>query len=328
MKFDKANSNTITKPVIRTFDSSNVPANECLAYSNKAICSFLSPTETSSIGKNKKSRFDAYLKNISFGVIELNHYRTSPVRDVRSKTMLSSHPNSDYFLLRTLSGEGFLTQAGKELELKAGELALYDSAKEFTWQWDSDAEMQIARIPRSTFLRKLPDAGYMLASRISACSPFAMMLNNTFESALAVDSYNADFDVRRYGQSLIDMIATCIDLSLNARQSSKSDDALARAKKIINDNIGNSDFNLSYLARQMNASPSTVSRIFLAEGTTPIRWLWAKRLEAAYDLATLGSVRSVSQIALDCGFTDFAHFSRSFKSYFNVSPSELLLSKK
>ena len=54
--------------------------------------------------------------------------------------------------------------------------------------------------------------------------------------------------------------------------------------------------------------------------TTPAKWLKSKRLDYAHKLLT-NTNRKASEIYLECGFEDLAHFSKSFKSQFQINPS-------
>lgn len=56
--------------------------------------------------------------------------------------------------------------------------------------------------------------------------------------------------------------------------------------------------------------------------TTPAKWLKKKRLEYAYKLLSTTN-RKASEIYLECGFEDLAHFSKSFKNEFQVNPSQI-----
>lgn len=56
--------------------------------------------------------------------------------------------------------------------------------------------------------------------------------------------------------------------------------------------------------------------------TPPARWLKNKRLEYAYKLLT-STNRKASEIYLECGFEDLAHFSKSFKSKYQINPSQI-----
>lgn len=80
---------------------------------------------------------------------------------------------------------------------------------------------------------------------------------------------------------------------------------------------------LEQLAQASGRSLSTFRRDFIQEfGTTPSRWLIARRLEEAYRLITSG--KRPGEILIDLGFESFSHFTRCFKQRFGLLPSQLL----
>ncbi|MCB0639774.1 MAG: helix-turn-helix transcriptional regulator [Lewinella sp.] len=86
----------------------------------------------------------------------------------------------------------------------------------------------------------------------------------------------------------------------------------------------NYPFNISLdrLARMSGRSLSTFHREFKTTfGDSPHRWIMNKRLKKARELLLLTSLRP-SDIYLDLGFEDLAHFSRSFKKAFGKSPTD------
>jgi len=72
-----------------------------------------------------------------------------------------------------------------------------------------------------------------------------------------------------------------------------------------------------------NRSVSTFKREFVRTfGTTPHKWIIAKRLELAQKLLKNG-VRKPSEVYLEVGFEDLSHFSKAFKKYFGILPSTI-----
>ena len=64
-------------------------------------------------------------------------------------------------------------------------------------------------------------------------------------------------------------------------------------------------------------------RIFYAHvGETPMQFLTRLRLEKAVQLLVGNSDRTVTEVALDVGYSDMAAFSRAFRKNFGLSPSE------
>jgi AraC-like DNA-binding protein len=48
------------------------------------------------------------------------------------------------------------------------------------------------------------------------------------------------------------------------------------------------------------------------------------RLQASREAIEKGNVRSVSQAALEYGFSDFSHFSHAFRKAFGIAPHRLM----
>ena len=80
---------------------------------------------------------------------------------------------------------------------------------------------------------------------------------------------------------------------------------------------------LSELAKLSGRSLSTFNRDFKKIfNTSPHKWLLKNRLEKAKELL-ISTQNTASDIYLDLGFKDLAHFSRVFKKEFGVPPSEI-----
>lgn len=85
-------------------------------------------------------------------------------------------------------------------------------------------------------------------------------------------------------------------------------------------------FNGAKLASRINLSESRMQHLFKQQMGIPIRrYLLWMRLRQVVQLATTGE--SLTQAAHSAGFSDSAHFSRTFKSMFGIVASSLFSSK-
>lgn len=81
--------------------------------------------------------------------------------------------------------------------------------------------------------------------------------------------------------------------------------------------------NLNQLAELADLSPFHFHRIFQAMvGETPNDFVKRLRLERAMYLMSYGKRKSLTEVAIDCGFSSSSDFTRSFKLRYGVAPSK------
>ena len=80
---------------------------------------------------------------------------------------------------------------------------------------------------------------------------------------------------------------------------------------------------LEVFAKMTGRSLSTFTREFkIVFGTTPHKWILKKRLQAAYKILSETS-KKISDVYIETGFEDMAHFSKAFKKEFGLNPSDI-----
>lgn len=102
---------------------------------------------------------------------------------------------------------------------------------------------------------------------------------------------------------------------------------LSRAKDLLAANI-TGEVSLSDIARQCGLSISYFSRAFkVSTGRSPYKWMMDHKIEIATDLLKNSSL-SIGEIAARCGFSDQAHFTRTFKTLKGGTPLSWRKSKQ
>lgn len=92
-----------------------------------------------------------------------------------------------------------------------------------------------------------------------------------------------------------------------------------RARELIDDNLSG-DLSITWLAGQCGLSVSYFARAFKESvGVPPYQWMIERRVQRAKELMHERS-RSLSDVALSCGFADQSHFSRAFSRVTGVPP--------
>lgn len=109
-----------------------------------------------------------------------------------------------------------------------------------------------------------------------------------------------------------------------ARQGAYRTMLAARMRDFVEQHLHRADLDSATIADAFQVSARSVRDVFAANGTTPGRYMLARRLERARTLLLNPAQhqRAIGEIAYAAGFADQAHFSRSFRAAFEQSPSE------
>jgi signal transduction histidine kinase/CheY-like chemotaxis protein/AraC-like DNA-binding protein len=98
---------------------------------------------------------------------------------------------------------------------------------------------------------------------------------------------------------------------------------LQKIVKLIQENIGDSNFGSEDLAKKLLVSESQIYRKIKAiTGKSTAVYIRSIRLQYAKDLL-INTDKTVSEVAYDVGFNDPSYFSRVFKDEFGYSPSDI-----
>lgn len=94
-------------------------------------------------------------------------------------------------------------------------------------------------------------------------------------------------------------------------------------KNTLYDNISNSDFDISEEVNKIGFNTDYFRRCFKEDfGKTPLEYLTELRLSLAKKLLLQMSFQGVENVAVQCGYKDIYYFSKAFKKYVGISPSE------
>lgn len=317
---------TITNRSLTAVDTSAFNKNERFPIWREVVSTMLSPSENSLVSSAED--FFARFIRVPLGTIEISMLESAPIRSVRTSNLLRTKPDDDFFVSYMVSGYGELTQGGRHAVQRPGDVLIYDSARTFHWDLRENYSMLFARISRRLLTARLPDAEQLTARTLQKGEPFASLIGSTMTEIIKMHNVTGIDAAPRLSKSLIDVLASSLEFGLtSAEPVSRQKDLLARAKQMLMDNLENPDFDFQSLAKALSVAPRTLCRVFAADGTTAMKWLWQQRLQFALKLLTQGQVKSVSQVVMLSGFNDFSHFGRAFKAAFGVLPSEILRQK-
>jgi AraC-like DNA-binding protein len=100
---------------------------------------------------------------------------------------------------------------------------------------------------------------------------------------------------------------------------------LASAIHYITSHCSNTDLSVAKVARTLHISPRYLQRLLQSSGKSFTERVTELRLEKAFMLLSspCGEKVRISEIALQCGFSDISYFNRVFRRRFEEAPSDV-----
>lgn len=232
----------------------------------------------------------------------------------------------DHFMLYLiLSGRVDLEQDRRRTSASAGDMFIYDQATPFSLEFHS-SRVVIVNVPRPLLVSRIPKVRRFTAHRIAGSSKMGALVGSLVQHMSTFDVMTQTKVADRLSLSAMDILATALDLEVvgNENLQRERHRLLPQVKNYILAHLHETDLDLESIARAQSIAPRTLNRVFAAEGTTPIRWLWQQRLASSYKALSEKQVATVTDAALGSGFSDMSHFSRAFKREFGRLPHAIL----
>ncbi len=259
------------------------------------------------------------------GLLKLSSIRSNALEIARMPDAPVSAQQDAYFAVILLSGQYRLEQAGCQATLNPGDMALYDATRPHRIECPGRFSKLILSIPRRALHERLSGVERCIARPLSGQTGMGAVATTFVRSALSQLSCVEVADRPRLAELSLDLIAAalrpiCPRESLSARSRT-----LQRVKHIIESRLRDPHLSPAMISRTAKVSVRYISRMFEADQTSLMRYVWERRLQRArQDLADRSRTgERISRIAYRWGFSDHAHFSRMFKKRFGTPPSQV-----
>ncbi|MEU1973439.1 helix-turn-helix domain-containing protein [Microbacterium sp. NPDC019599] len=224
-------------------------------------------------------------------------------------------------------GTGFIVQDGREISLRAGDMAIYDTDRPYSLLFDDTMRMSVVMFPKVMLDIPAETLGRLTATRLDGTGGVGAMIGPYVASlargAAELDSHLA----RRMFRTAVDMVGTLLEANLGPEATSTDAHGtlLRRVLDYIDEHLHDSELSPGEIAAAHFISVRHLHAVFNEQGTTVSTVIRTRRLERCYDALVdpQQAHRSITTIALANGFVDSAHFSRTFRAHFGVPPSSV-----
>jgi AraC-like DNA-binding protein len=266
--------------------------------------------------------YRARFRQQAIGQAQIVHCACDPCEGRRGKAEIAQLQQPLFGILYILKGREKLTQGGREIMLEQGSFTLWDSTRPIAFGLPQDLEKITLLLPQELVAERLPQAEDLVLRPVSGRrGPGALFA--THLRALAREGACLPMSgTAPILRATLDLLATSLSAVEDAADGGYHRAMRRRVQEFILQNLADPSLGPDNIARAAGISERQLHRLFQSAGHTVERWIWQQRLQRCReDLLTQPRAR-ISEIAFAHGFSDAAHFSRTFRDMFGVSPRE------
>lgn len=303
----------------------SIKPGECFDYWRMVTCDTYVRVDCEPL-ESVHAGFTAQVEEQCLGAIKVSRHSLSvPMRYTRTHQDFELDNRSDYQFVLICSGKAIVHQNGRETLVKAGNMVLYEASTPFTLEYVTAHESITFKIPQSAIQSSIKHPSSLTARAVNGGQGMGLLAASAMKDIRNVGDF-CQAKEHRASSAVLELIAATIDVELQPppEMSIRHELLLGSIKRYLMENLEDTHITIEKIASRHNLTPRTVNRLFAQTGTTAIRWLWHQRLIASHRALSSGKASLVSEVALSYGFSDFSHFSRTFKKTFGICPNTLL----
>ncbi len=259
------------------------------------------------------------------GATVVSRVEAGPHTVHRSKAMIAASERGCYKLGLQLEGDAILSQDGRQVVLRPGDFALYDTDKPYSIDFTTPTDMAVFMIPRERLrlsraaMETMPARGVRRDDDLGTL--IGPLLTRLIRQAFCDEGSSSALPM---ADAVVDLLSALLNDQFGERERRGVDALLLEAKSFIDQNLSDPALCPDAVAAAVHVSTRYLQKIFSADGHSVAKWIRQRRLEECRrDLISDRDVTSVGAVGARWGLPDSAHFSRVFKGHFGVSPSEL-----
>lgn len=324
-QISSANRTTALSPQRLRISTDAVQEGDRLGYWLDTICELYAQLECE---RPESADVFGEIDFTRLGALDLTNLRSNVCLLERTPRQIQKGGEDFCMVQVQRSGRAMVSQDGREALLVPGDFVLYDASRPYQLRFDTSGhQVVVLRMPRTSLQLHVGNLEQLTATTVAGSCAAGHLLLTMIESLQRDIEQLHPSSVMGVSEGITSIIAAGLRSlpSANTRKASNlSSFHLARVKAYVNENLRDPSLSIASIAVAMRMSPDHLSRLFRNEPMPLSRMIWQQRLTACRRELTDPSMghRSVSDIAFSWGFNEAAHFSRSFREQFGMSPRE------
>lgn len=280
-----------------------------------------------------RALFIGEVSNFHRGGLALANLRTNAGSIKRHSPSADHDDDQDCLLVSQRSGYCRITQNGRSIQLAPGELLLMDSVGALEITPFGLIEHAVLSLSRQDVSRQLGGETKTFG-KVSSSKACGRMLHVLMDQLCkdTPDGEGAAGEGEALQSAFVSLLGSALEQGSDGRDEGvalQGSHLRSYVQKVIDESLTQPGLSPVGLANRLNISVRHLYRLFEEQDDSVCRYIQRARLKRSADDLTNPFLRdeSITSIAYKWGFTDSAHFSRSFKKQFELSPKEFRSSR-
>jgi AraC-like DNA-binding protein len=269
-------------------------------------------------------------RELPLGRLELFDIIIDPIAIYRRTEDIDKDSNDDFLLATQLEGTVVVKEGNVEFTQHPGSLALMSAGEPYTVIHTQKSHRLILHIPNEIYQERIQANKEQLnfRPRLMPAGGLTTIIHEMLKSLVFEADKLPRTEQYTLAECLLELTAAVLRSEVDQDyelQHAKQSALFRRILEFMEANYMDCELTPEKIAVANGISIRYLHSLFQQAGMTVSKWIWERRLKATReDLLDQGmNHKRVSEIAYHRGFNDPAHFSRAFKTRFDISPSKL-----
>ena len=271
------------------------------------------------------TRFEGHLCVASAGEVVLTRLDADRHRVVRGSRRLRDSEEAYLKIVAPWSGTAQVHQNGQQACASNGSWVIYDTSQPYEVANPQHTEHLILTLPRRSIEQRGLRLEGLMGRNIGGSSGIARIALETMRSTYQELGTMSPPLAQRAGELLVDMVHLSLqELAGKATTRTQQQVLHDRICAYVATHLRDPGLSVEAIATALNCSKRHIHNGFTGQDMSLGAFIQHNRLQLVMrelrqpELAQ----HTITDIAMACGFSSSAHFSRAFKAYTGMSPSE------
>ncbi len=270
---------------------------------------------------------DEVYQNITCVCRDIGHFRTGQIRGgavyaAREGAHNALDGQDLVSICAIVGGRISSCTEDNELQLSPGDIFVWQNSGEHVFEVPDFAENITIVMPQPVFEAFLKVPSYGLQWALRGNTPIGKLIFRYIHDFWATLSEFDDSAAETAIEVCLSMLGRVLKTEGVLVQKTSRTTRYQRILRYIEANIAENDLSPSDIAKKHDISVRYLNMLFSENDITVAAWIKERRLDQSLkDLRCPPNVKSISEISYKWHFSDAAHYTRSFKARYGVTPA-------